>query len=192
MESSAEPATWVLIEKNGTGFSVLREEKCAGKTSASLAASLQAAALPAWDEIWVGTGPGSFSGIRVAIATALGLSAARGGPVRAVRSTHALAWRFREDGYLGVFADARRGKIFFTAYARGRLVRPTELWDAALLDEALGKCSRAVSVDGLAGVPECAVPDALSLAHGVCTLDLRESLPLEPVYLHPVLENKIS
>jgi tRNA threonylcarbamoyl adenosine modification protein YeaZ len=191
LESSTEPGSWAVVEKVGDGMDLLQKGFCGGRTSATLAHALQTAGVLEWDEIWVGTGPGSFSGIRVAVATALGLAAARGCPVRAVRSTHALAWQFRQASCLGVFADARRGKVFFTAYELGRLVRPTGLWGASALEDALGKCSRAVSIDGLPGVPETVAPEAWNLAQGVHRLGLWEELPLEPVYLHPVLESKV-
>ncbi|MEZ5156361.1 MAG: tRNA (adenosine(37)-N6)-threonylcarbamoyltransferase complex dimerization subunit type 1 TsaB [Solirubrobacterales bacterium] len=76
------------------------------------------AAAGGWNRIAtiaVGRGPGSFTGLRIAISTARALSQARGIPVAGVDSTAALAAGLRErDGgrtVVGVI-DARRGEVF--------------------------------------------------------------------------------
>jgi tRNA threonylcarbamoyl adenosine modification protein YeaZ len=69
------------------------------------------------DAVVVGTGPGSFTGVRIALATARGLCAALDLPAAGVSTLHAFA------GGRAVI-DARRGEVFTT----GPLVaRPDEL-----------------------------------------------------------------
>jgi len=67
----------------------------------------------------VGTGPGSFTGLRVAAATALGL--ARGGRACfvGVPSLEALCWRELPVGErAAVLLDARQGELYFARYLR--------------------------------------------------------------------------
>ena len=77
-----------------------------------------------WDRIGtiaVGVGPGSFTGIRIGVATARGLAQARGLPLAAVPSTATLAAGIPappERARLAVI-DARRGEIFAALLAPG-------------------------------------------------------------------------
>ncbi len=73
--------------------------------------------------IAVGVGPGSFTGIRIGVATARALAQARGLPVAAIPSTAALAAGIGSDRgpgrtRLGV-VDARRGEVFAAALRSG-------------------------------------------------------------------------
>jgi len=92
-----------------------------------------------WDEverIAVGVGPGSFTGLRIGIATARALSQARGLPLVAVSSLEALARGAAADAELVVAVlDARRGEAFAAAWRGGRLVMPA----AALSPDALSE-----------------------------------------------------
>jgi tRNA threonylcarbamoyladenosine biosynthesis protein TsaB len=69
------------------------------------------------DGLVVGTGPGSFTGVRIGLATARGLALALDIPVAGVSTLHAF------NGGQPVI-DARRGEVFTT---RPALARPEEL-----------------------------------------------------------------
>jgi tRNA threonylcarbamoyladenosine biosynthesis protein TsaB len=74
------------------------------------------------DEIVVGLGPGSYSGTRVAVATAIGLKIGLGCPVFGCPSV--LAY---EAATYYVVGDARRGSVFLASIEENRLVRVPEL-----------------------------------------------------------------
>jgi tRNA threonylcarbamoyladenosine biosynthesis protein TsaB len=83
-----------------------------------------AAAAGGWDRvetIAVGVGPGSFTGLRVGIATARALGLSRGIPVAGVGTLDALGRGIGErapaSSRLAVL-DARRGEVFAALYAR--------------------------------------------------------------------------
>jgi tRNA threonylcarbamoyladenosine biosynthesis protein TsaB len=71
----------------------------------------------------VGTGPGSFTGVRVGLATARGLALALGVPVAGVSTLDALA--AGAPGALPVI-DARRGEVFVLD-AEPRVLQPGEV-----------------------------------------------------------------
>jgi tRNA threonylcarbamoyladenosine biosynthesis protein TsaB len=105
--------------------------------------------------IAVGVGPGTFTGLRVGVATARGLAQSSGAELVAVSSLRALgAPAIEAGGESAVLAviDARRSEIFAAAYASdggelasGRALRPGAI--AALLEEA-GLTSAAAVGDG--------------------------------------------
>jgi len=69
--------------------------------------------------VCVGTGPGSYTGVRVAVATALGLAHSTGANLRAVPSVEALAFDAGQSGdSLSIALDARAGCWYFAAYRR--------------------------------------------------------------------------
>ncbi len=69
--------------------------------------------------IFVGLGPGSFTGLRVAIATAQGLARATSARMCGLSSLRAhCEERMQADGELGVLLDARAGGLYFAHYER--------------------------------------------------------------------------
>ncbi|MBQ6471350.1 MAG: tRNA (adenosine(37)-N6)-threonylcarbamoyltransferase complex dimerization subunit type 1 TsaB [Victivallales bacterium] len=64
----------------------------------------------------VGTGPGSFAGIRFALAMVKGFCAGAGALSRGVPSSYALATQMRQAGRVGVLTDARCGKAFLSIF----------------------------------------------------------------------------
>jgi tRNA threonylcarbamoyladenosine biosynthesis protein TsaB len=77
-----------------------------------------------WDDVGavaVGTGPGTFTGLRIGVATARSLARARGIELRPVSSLAALAAGAGADPALALI-DARRGELFGALYAGGSAV----------------------------------------------------------------------
>ncbi len=105
----------------------------------AMAARLLGQAGISWNElerIAVGVGPGRFTGLRVGIATARGLSQSLGIELVGVCSLRALARPAGEDAeaVLAVI-DARRGEVFAAAYAAGRESTPAGAVDPARLKD---------------------------------------------------------
>jgi tRNA threonylcarbamoyladenosine biosynthesis protein TsaB len=96
------------------------------------------------DRLAVVVGPGSFTGLRVGIATVQGLALARGLTVVPVASFEALAWHARRTaqsdgagGAVALWVEAHRGEVFATLLApdaRSVLSPPAALAPAATLD----------------------------------------------------------
>lgn len=64
-------------------------------------------------EIVVGLGPGSFTGVRIGVATAKGIAQGLGVPLFGVSTLDAIAWRLKDvSGTIGVVADAARGEVY--------------------------------------------------------------------------------
>jgi tRNA threonylcarbamoyl adenosine modification protein YeaZ len=188
LEASSTPGTWVLSRQG----EILSSGKLSGTVAASLIPSLQQALRdpPRPDQILVGVGPGSFSGIRSAIASAEGLATVWHCPLLPIRSTGSLAWQFPEATLLGVFSDARRGDVFATFYASGKLERPTSVHPISELPRLLFRSTLAVTPDGLPGVGQTALPNAPTLAAYLHAHGLEPGLPLEPIHLRPALASR--
>ena len=74
--------------------------------------------LPSIDRFAVAIGPGSFTGLRVGIATIQGLAFAAQKLVVPVSTFDALAWRVRTSAAaIGAWVDAHRGEVFATLFA---------------------------------------------------------------------------
>jgi len=123
------------------------------------------------DLIAVGLGPGSFTGLRVGIATARGLATSLGLPVAGVCTLDALGMGILERGgdrsALAVL-DARRGEVFAALYAPGA----ERLWEPLVLSPE----DLAERVSALAEPPSAAGSGAVRFRHelvgrGVDVLD---------------------
>jgi tRNA threonylcarbamoyladenosine biosynthesis protein TsaB len=81
------------------------------------------------DRIAVGVGPGTFTGLRIGVASARGLAQSLGVELVGVSSLRALAHAAYDDHDLVLAAiDARRGEVFVAAYRReDELIAPQPL-----------------------------------------------------------------
>jgi len=118
-------------------------------TLLALVAAQLAAAGTGWDaidRIAVGVGPGTFTGLRIGVATAQALARTRGIPLVGVSTLHSLALgaardaTAAEDAVLAVI-DARRGEVFAAGWSLSDVQDPTA-------EPLLPPC--AVPVDALA------------------------------------------
>jgi tRNA threonylcarbamoyladenosine biosynthesis protein TsaB len=75
--------------------------------------------LNAVDGLSVAIGPGSFSGIRIGMASVKGIALALGKPVVGVSSLEVFAWQALKAGETGTaLIDARRGEVYVATYQR--------------------------------------------------------------------------
>jgi tRNA threonylcarbamoyladenosine biosynthesis protein TsaB len=144
------------------------------------------------ERIAVCAGPGSFTGVRVGLATAWGIGRARGLPVEAVSTLEAMAEAARVWGVprIAAFLDAGRGElvggIFDLAGDRARLLaEPTRLPASDAGRFAAGARLAALPADLVpsAEAPPTSLAAALALAVG--RAPRRAPDPLSAIYSRP-------
>lgn len=169
-----------------------------------------ASAAGGWDAVTrlaVGVGPGSFTGVRIGLATARGLAAGTGLPVGGVCTLDAVGRALGElagaDRARLAVLDARRGEVFAALYSptgerlwEPLVVPPAELAErvAELRTPPLGAGSGALRFrDELATrgleVPDDADPVHRVAARHICALAATAANgagdSLDPIYLRP-------
>jgi tRNA threonylcarbamoyl adenosine modification protein YeaZ len=137
------------------------------------------------DRIAVGIGPGSYNGLRAAIAAAEGLHFATGAERVGIVSPRALAGGTGEFFALG---DARGGVFWLVRIADGRVAGEFELLP---LEALVAKLDARPDLRRLAAAPVPAVPgvvvampDAVTLAR-LALEETPATAVLEPMYLKP-------
>jgi tRNA threonylcarbamoyl adenosine modification protein YeaZ len=132
--------------------------------------------------IVVGLGPGSYAGIRIAIATALGLKSAAGARLLGLPSICAVD----RTEYLFV-GDARRNSFFFAYVKEGRCLEGPTL---ARADEIASRRKERPQLPVIATQPLAPFagvlvesPSALRLAELAMAQAEGAEVPLEPIYL---------
>lgn len=142
----------------------------------------------ALDRIGVTVGPGSFTGLRVGVAFAKGLSAALGKPCVGVGTLEALAGE--RPGLTVAAIDARREQVYVQAFRDGEpLMEPQalRLADAVAAIRGLGKPDTLVGSGAAllaaafphADIAGSQVPDPVIVAK----LAARSSMSARPIYL---------
>lgn len=158
------------------------------------------------DGLACSVGPGTFTGIRVGIATALGMAAPRGLPVAGIRTLDALALLGLQRAAIVVACiDARRGQVYAALYERGAedsalLPLPTA-WGPAVCqpeevaDLLASRSPAPLLIGSGAGLIDAPSPGPPALAAAIGALAVRawnggggspSAWPSpEPVYLRP-------
>jgi tRNA threonylcarbamoyladenosine biosynthesis protein TsaB len=153
-----------------------------------------------------GIGPGSFTGIRIGLATALGLAQSLSLPFAGISGLDALAHEVSFlEGDIGVVMDAQRRQVYYAEYhsAAGRLRRSRKpsLWYPEELENIIRR-RHDLNLVGDAARHFCAasrepgpkfIPVDLYLAGGIGRLAIRrkrswrrgEFLTAEPLYIRP-------
>ncbi len=140
----------------------------------------QAVATP--DVIAVGLGPGSYAGVRIAIATAVGLRASSDARLLGLPSIVA----FDEAAYF-VIGNARRGTFYFASVANGQCLEGPTLGTAEEIRVKAQKADRLpiFATERLMEFDNISIehPSALRLAElALRAKDFSEE-PLQPIYL---------
>lgn len=178
--------TRLIIENSGqTGSIVLArdrslvlEKSFQGSAELASLADTTIKGIDQLDEIVVGIGPGSYTGLRVAVATALGMKLALG--CRTFGCPSVLG--YPEENYL-VIGDARRGALFLGAVRAGKLGELPRLVPRA---EIVAEISKAVVKRVFVTSPIAELPEAeVVLPHARYLVSRDESYVelQEPIYL---------
>lgn len=143
----------------------------------------------------VGLGPGSYTGIRAALAVAQGWRLATGARLVGCRSTLLVGLGCRRLGRVGrvvIATDAQRGEFYWETFEIGleaiRPIGPLRLGSReALMREVSPGMALVRTHDGILGPEaETVFPDAGDLARWAAGASGSElKVPMEPVYLRP-------
>ncbi len=159
---------------------------------------------PRFDAVAVGVGPGSYTGLRVGIASALGLARGCGAQMIAIPSAEALVWcEARSGEELVVLLDARQREVYFTHLRREQAEVRTLVGPSVIaVDELAGRFPARVPIfadsaalgellapDDAARLRTDARPHARGIAElAALRLSRGETTPLDavqPLYLRP-------
>ncbi len=154
------------------------------------------------------TGPGSFTGLRIGLATIKGFAAVRGRPVRTANSLEVLAAAFPFAAFaVAPVIDARRGEVYFGLYETGSGI-PLEIMEPAaakpdklpslvkdkfsgpviLAGTGAGKAAPFFNgdirtADSFRSIPRASL--LISITSGRDFVPYRELSGLEPLYIRP-------
>ena len=112
------------------------------------------------DLIACAVGPGSFTGVRIAVALAKGLAAPKGLPCVGVSSLEALAYPYKDSGkVVCAMIDARRGNVYNALFDNGVRLCPDRLISLDALARELALMGREIIFAGDAQSPAENTPE---------------------------------
>jgi tRNA threonylcarbamoyl adenosine modification protein YeaZ len=175
IECSSGSGSIALVEDGRTHWELVFENP-RGRGGEFFAA-LEEAAIRSddFERILVGTGPGSYNGLRASIAAAWGLARGRGVPLQGIPSV----FGYDAAEYV-VLGDARAGQWFFAHVRDGRLLRNIELLSPEVAQRAIPS-----------GLPVFTTAPLMDSACFECPrarffpARIDQAGPAEPIYLKP-------
>jgi tRNA threonylcarbamoyladenosine biosynthesis protein TsaB len=142
---TATPATVVgVASDDGTLLAHRRHDPAPGERPGHtqellpLAHAALTEAGAAWSDvtrIGAGVGPGTFTGIRIGVATARALAQGLAGATVPIGTLEALALGTGQDGNVLAILDARRGEAFVAAWRDGAPILEPAAWPPQRLEE---------------------------------------------------------
>ena len=174
IENSGQTGSIVLARDR----SVVLEKSFQGSAQLASLADTTIKGIDRLDEIVVGIGPGSYTGLRVAVATALGIKLALG--CRTFGCPSVLG--YPEENCL-VIGDARRGALFLGESRAGKLAELPRLVPGAEIVAEISKANRN-RIFATSRIPELPEAEVL-LPHARYLVGRDESYVelQEPIYL---------
>jgi tRNA threonylcarbamoyladenosine biosynthesis protein TsaB len=174
---------WLDGERDPFAVSFSNDRKHSGLFFENLQLTSQQFGAP--DLIVVGLGPGSYAGVRIAIAAAVGLRMASGAKLMGVPSICAIDAEAREYCAIG---DARRHSFYFARVSAGKLIDGPSLHSAGELEAKIRDTPLPVyASESLAQFPQAIVAFPSARRLGELARDqadeISDSQPLEPIYL---------
>jgi tRNA threonylcarbamoyladenosine biosynthesis protein TsaB len=190
IETSTRRGTVALVE-HGQPIVALAHDEAGAHAERVVGLVEEALAQAGWtkqsiDRVGVGVGPGSFTGIRVGIALAQGISLGLDLPLVGVESLKAMARAVPRStpGLRCALVDARRGEVFMAAYEPdgATVLAPVAVPRQAALGRLAELCPGQRILLGevlaeLGGPPHCAGPLA-ALPHASCVAMLAGESPV--------------
>ena len=168
----------VVFDENFTG-----DRSCSSHLFGCLERALQS--VPSFNQIVIGLGPGSYSGVRIAISAAIGIEFGLNLPLIGIASTSALE---TDSAHYQTIGDARRGTFYYAQIQEGICVEGPLLLTLEALNEKLGQhpLLPVLTSDSIPDFPGAKLthPSAVKLArmaergHGI-----HSKGDLEPIYL---------
>lgn len=134
------------------------------------------------DLLVITRGPGSFTGVRVGLATFQGLSVALSKPVCAL-STHETALAFLDTDSLLVVDDAGRGEFYASGFRYGKEVLPPSLFTASEVEAADGEYQKTIHLRELVSRANVAVLGAARARQILQAGRLEEYRDMRPIYV---------